>query len=73
MTTTTPAMSAGEALDIIGIDEHDHEMRIKFQECFVCGGPVNFMRLYTERKLYCPRHDGATGELAEAIRVLNHA
>jgi hypothetical protein len=31
------------------------------------------MRLYTERKLYCPRHDGATGELAEAIRVLNHA
>lgn len=71
--TITPdvQMTINEALELVGIDAHDHDMRVRFHECFVCGGPVNFMRLYTERKRYCERHDEAPGELGQAIRLLN--
>ncbi len=72
MTTTNhPTMTVGEALGLLRITPHDHDMRTRFGECFVCGGPVNFMRYYQEGRKYCSKHDGATAELAEAIALLN--
>ena len=72
MTTSTQGtMTTHEALDVVGITAHDHDMRMKFQECFVCGGSMNYMRFFQEHKHYCAKHEGATGDLAEAIRILN--
>ena len=70
-TISHPSMSTRQALDLLSVDHHTYDMRLKFQECFVCGAPVNFMRLYNEHKKYCPRHDDASGDLAAAIEALN--
>lgn len=72
MQTTQSSPNLREALTRIGVEPHAYDMRLKFQECFVCGAPVNFMRLYDQHKKYCPLHDDATGELAHAIATLNH-
>lgn len=71
MSTTQDKMTATHALDVIGVEPHTFDMRLSFQECFVCGAPVNFMRLYNEHKRYCPLHDDATGELRAALDLLN--
>lgn len=65
------SLSMREALRVLGLQHHEFDMRVKYQECFVCRSPMNFMRLYNDQKKYCAKHDDATGEIAEAIRVLN--
>lgn len=59
------------ALDTLGISGHDFDMRVRYQECFACRAPMNFMRLYVERKLYCKACEEKTGEVKEAITYLN--
>lgn len=71
MSTTQEKLDEKQALQTLGIDHHTYDMRLKFQECFVCGAPVNFLRLYTDRKKYCPLHESETGARKAAIEVLN--
>ncbi|MEL6189027.1 MAG: hypothetical protein AAFU79_30775 [Myxococcota bacterium] len=59
------------ALATLGITGHDFDMRVRYQECFACRAPMNFMRLYVERKLYCKDCETKTGAVNEAIDFLN--
>lgn len=64
-------LERARALERTGLEAHVVHMRVRSQQCVLCGKPVNYLRFLVDEKHYCVEHETDDAETMHALDTLS--